>query len=109
MSDDNTGTRYKLQFNVISFTPTGEPLQVVFHGPGKMGLADVDTAKEFVAKFEQADVLIGRSRIYEIVPALVAEDFESSPMFDLVMGGDDDDITDLTSKSKDPGPEPQSN
>lgn len=109
MSDEKQGTRYSLQFNVISFTPTGEPVQVVFHGPGKMGLVDVDVAKEFKSKLEEADVLIGKSRIYEIVPALVAEDFESSPMFDLMMGEDDSDITDLAPPTKPSGSEPQSN
>jgi hypothetical protein len=109
MSDNEpTGTRYSLQFQIIAFTPTGEPFQVVFHSPGKAGVADVETAKEFKAKLEQADVLIGRSRMYEIIPALVAQDFDASPMSDLLMGDDGKDVTDLPT-TKPPASEPQSN
>lgn len=83
---------YLMQFNVISYSPRGEPLEVCFHGPGRRGFSSVDTAQEIIANFEAMDKILNRTRIYEIVPCAVASDHEC---FLEVPPSDESELSDL--------------
>ncbi len=51
-------------------------MEVCFHGPGRRGWPDLETAREVMLGFEAQDKLMNRSRIYEIQTVAVASDFE---------------------------------
>lgn len=70
---------YQLQFNVITFSPTGKPIQVCFHARDKEGFPSVEIAKKVIAALEKADTEANKIRIYEIIPVLVSDKYGEIP------------------------------
>ena len=46
---------YELQFNVVSYSAYGVPIQVCFHGPKAMGFSSIEMAQKVVDKLTEGD------------------------------------------------------
>ena len=97
---------YKLQYDVITYSPTGLPVQVCYHGPTTQGFSSVETAKSVIEKLEQGNVLANKHHIYDILPVMVAEDFGEAPELTFSMEDAVDEALNLLTEDESPE-EPQ--
>lgn len=95
---------YELQFNVVSYSAYGVPIQVCFHGPKAMGFSSIEMAEKVKAKLEEGDAKANRTHIYEIQPVMVAEDFGIGPEITFAGDNDQDLMEDLPTDEDEPPP-----
>ena len=74
---------YYLQYRVCMVGPSGEMVDVAFHGPGRIGFVDTETANTVVAALHEADKQMNQARVYLIVPCSVSSDFDSPGLEEL--------------------------
>lgn len=77
--ESGRGIDHVVQFDIITFTPTGHPMSVCRFGPDRAGFSTAEVAKGVLAVLEKVDQDLGRTRIYEIQPLIVSEDYGKGP------------------------------
>lgn len=77
--ESGRGIDHVVQFDIITFTPTGNPMSVCRFGPDRAGFSTPEVAKGVLAVLEKVDQDLGRTRIYEIQPLIVSEDYGTVP------------------------------
>lgn len=97
---------YELQFNVISYSPYGVPVDICFHGPKAMGFSSVEMAQKVIEELTEGDIRANKIHVYDIVPVMVAEDFGKGPEVTFSMDGNEDLMED---QDEDDGEPPASN